>query len=364
VKGWDFGDHDNDVSSEPLIDPVSGIDVGYHGTFVAGLAAAATNNAKGIAGAGWNCRFMPLRVASADSGGITLEAVTEAFSYLTHKGAAVLNMSFGTRDAAGGPYFQALVDAANAVDILVVAAAGNNGSDTLAFPGACQGVLAVGATTESNTRASFSNWGPWVDIAAPGETIWSSIASNYTYDFLNQLYLILSGWDGESPYVYADGTSFASPLVAGICGLVRSKFPSLPAAAVLRHVVQTGDVVAYDHPIGPRVNAFRALNEPLVGVEPAAAPGATEMEMAYPNPFAAGTTIAFTLPASAPVRLRLYDAGGRMVRELVRANFPPGRHAILWDGIAADGRPAQSGIYFASLETPVGRSVRKLVLAR
>ena len=362
VNGWDFGNHDNSPISEPAPTP-EGLDVGFHGTFVAGVAAAATNNAIGIAGAGWNCRFMPLKVATADSGAITLEAVTEAFGYLVDHGAAVLNMSFGTPDTTARPYFQALVDAANAVDILCVAAAGNAGVSTKAWPAACEGVLAVGATTESNTRASFSNWGPWVDLAAPGELIWSSIANNYEYDIWTQIYLVLSGWDGESPYVYGDGTSFASPLVAGICALVRSKFPALPAAAVLNHVVLTGDVVAYDHPIGPRVNAFRALSQPAVGVDPTSAPAAA-VELAYPNPFAAGTTIAFTLAAAGPVTLRLYDAGGRMVRELVRAQLPPGRHAILWDGRAADGRPALSGIYFASVETPGGRAVRKLVLAR
>jgi subtilisin family serine protease len=272
-------------------------------------------------------------------------------------------LSIGTPDTTARAYFQALVDDANGADILCVAAAGNAGVETPSFPAACDGVLAVGATTESNTRAAFSNWGAWVDIAAPGELIWTSISFNYTFDFLTQIILILSGWDGETPYCYQDGTSFASPLVAGIAGLVRTKYPGLPAAMVLDHLVQTGDVVTYDHPIGTRVNTFRALNEPVLGVGPAPPPRLA-METAYPNPFATRTTLSFSLGQPAPVRVRLYDTGGRLVRELVRAWLPAGRHTALWDGRASNGRPAISGIYFASLETPDGRAVRKLILAR
>jgi hypothetical protein len=226
--------------------------------------------------------------------------------------------------------------------------------------------LAVGATTEDDLRADFSNWGSWVDVAAPGSAIWSSICRNYTLDDLSQIiYLLFFGWDGENPYMYGDGTSFASPLVSGVCGLVRARMPDLSARQVMEHVIATGDAVAYDHPIGKRVNAYRALGEPVVAVEPVA-PLATAMRLGavWPNPFEQATTIAFSLAEPTAVQLRLYDGSGRLVRTLIQATLPGGRHSALWDGTGSDGRPLGSGIYFATLETPGRRAVRKVVLAR
>src|SRR5262245_10240552 len=363
VKGWDFGDHDSSPMASPMIDP-SGLDIGFHGTFVAGVAAAATNNNLGISGASWKCRFMPLKVANSD-GDITLEAVTEAFQYLTRKPASVLNMSFGTTDTTAREFFQQMVNQANAANIVCVAAAGNAGNDTLAFPAACNGVIAVGATDESNVRADFSNYGPWVDVAAPGSLVWSSIANNYALDFSNYIfYIFFFGYDGENPYMYGDGTSFASPLVAGVCGMIRSKMPGLTPAQVAAHLIATGDAIPYDQPIGPRVNAYRALTQPVaLGVQPAIA-GGLSLEEGWPNPFSSTTTVAFTLPQAAPVRLAFYDPSGRRVRLLVNATLPSGRHVIRWDGLGDDGRALASGIYFATLESGRFRGVRKLVLAR
>ena len=361
VRGWDFGNHDNSPMAEPMPDD-SGVDIGFHGSGVAGVAAAVTNNAVGMAGAAWSCRFMALKVGNT-AGDITLEAFTEAFAYALDEGADVINVSLGTPDTTARAFLQALADDAGLADVLVVAGAGNSGSDVKSFPAACDGVLAVGATTDANTRASFSNWGTWVDIAAPGELIWTAINDNYTFDFLTQLILILSGWDGETPYVYQDGTSFASPLVAGIAGLVRSKHPGLSAAEVADHLVQTGDVVAYDHPIGRRVNAFRALGEPVLGVGPGPAAN-LGLEAAWPNPFTHQTTLRFSLSKSGPVTVRIHDVNGRLVRELVRAWLPAGQHSALWDGRAGSGATLVSGIYFASLQTSDGRAVRKLILAR
>lgn len=360
VKGWDFSNHDANPSSEPIIDEI-GLDIGFHGTFVAGVAGAATNNSLGIAGAGWHCRVMALKVGNP--AGISLESVTEAFQYVVAKHPAVLNMSFGTADTAAREFFQELVDDANAANVVCVAAAGNDGVDVKTWPAACNGVIAVGATEESNIRASFSNYGSWVDVAAPGSLIWSSICQNYVFDDLSYLfYVLFFGYDGENPYMYGDGTSFASPLVAGVCGLIRSKMPSLTPAQVAARLVATGDAIPYDQPIGPRVNAYRALTQ-AVGVAPGPV-ARLGLEEVWPNPFASATTVAFTLPEAVPVRLAIHDPSGRRVRLLVSATLPPGRHAIRWDGVDASGRPMPSGVYFATLETGGFRGARKLVLAR
>jgi len=363
VKGWDFGNDDNDPSSEPFMDP-SGIDMGFHGTFVAGVAAAATNNNLGISGAGWKCRFMALKVGDA-AGDITLESVAEAFDYMVGKGAAVHNMSFGTKDTTARAFFQALVDDANAANIVCVAGAGNDSSDVKTWPAACDGVIAVAATEESNIRADFSNYGAWVDVAAPGTLILSSICRNYKLDDLSYLiYVLYCAYDGTNPYMYFDGTSFSSPLVAGVCGLIRSKMPTLTTAQVAARLIATGDPIAYDHPIGPRVNAYRALTQGAVGVEPE--PGSVaglQLEDAWPNPFASATTMAFTLTHPAPVRLEIHDPTGRRVRLLVNATLPSGRHAIRWDGLDSNGRSLSSGVYFVTIESGAFRGSRKLVLA-
>ena len=363
VHGWDFGRHDNDPSAEAMLDP-SGIDIGFHGTFVCGMAVAATNNGEGIAGAGWNCRLMPLKLGDAN-GQLTLDAVTEAWGYLIDQGASVLNMSFGTADSTAAPYFQALVDDATAAGILCVAGAGNDGTDAKAYPAACNNVLAVGATDENNARASWSNYGSWVDVAAPGAAVWSSIPQNYPLDEINQIiYLLFFGWDGADPYMYGDGTSFSSPLVAGVCGLVRAHNHSLTPQEVIAQIVGTGDVVPYDQPIGPRLNAYRALTQSVTSVEPSPTPGGVSLGEAWPNPFTTNATIGFSISQAGPVRLSIYDVRGRMVRDLIAGTLPAGRHTALWDGRAFDGQTLGSGVYFAVLERGGVRASRRIVLAR
>jgi flagellar hook capping protein FlgD/subtilase family protein len=188
---------------------------------------------------------------------------------------------------------------------------------------------------------------------------------NYTLDFTNQIiYLLYFGWDGTEPYIYGDGTSFASPLVAGVCGLVRAHNHSLTPQDVMAQIIGTGDVVAYDHPIGPRLNAYRALTQSVTSVEPTATAEGANLGEAWPNPFATTTTISFSISQAGPVRLSLFDVRGRMVRDLIASTLPAGRHTALWDGRASDGRALGSGVYFAVLERGGVRASRRIVLAR
>src|SRR5207249_1755460 len=202
----------NDPKPEYTPD-ASGIDVGFHGTMCAGIAAAATDNGDGIAGAGWNSRIMPLKVSRPDSG-LTSSAIAAAFAYAVDERASVISMSFGGPGDLGVPeFFQALVDVATYSGALCVAAAGNDSDSVRVYPAGCNNVLAVATTDFDNTRAFFSNWGPWVDVAAPGSSMWSTICQNYTFTDLDQLiYIFFFGWDGVNPYMYGDGTSFACPL--------------------------------------------------------------------------------------------------------------------------------------------------------
>jgi subtilisin family serine protease len=363
LHGWDFGLGNADPNPAPVFDAY-GIDEGFHGTFVAGIAAAATNNAEGIAGAGWNCRILPLKVTD-DVGDITAEAIAAAFEYAADQHVKVLNMSFGGPGDPGVPeFFQALVDMADSAGVLCVAAAGNDGSDTPTYPAACDRVLAVAATDFNDQRADFSNWGAWVDVGAPGASMFSCLCRNYVIDDFSQIfYLYLFGWDGETPYMFGDGTSFAAPLASGVCGLVRNHFPAFSPEQTIARILSTGDSLAYNLPIGPKLNAYRAVSAPITAVGDAAAAPLAFARIA-PNPFRASTVLRFTLPAAGPARLTIFDCAGRRVRALADGDLEAGPHAIPWDGASDAGAPLGSGIYFAQLESRGGILRQKLVRLR
>ena len=361
VEGWDFGSNDADPKPEYTLD-VIGIDVGFHGTFCAGIAAAATDNGEGIAGAGWSSRVMPLKISDPINGFAT-SAIAAAFAYAADQGASVLSMSFGGPAEPGLPeFYQALVDMATYAGTLCVAAAGNDGDSTRFYPAACQNVLAVGATDFQDLRASFSNFGSWVDIAAPGSAMWSTICRNYQFTQLDSLfYVLLFGWDTVNPYMYGDGTSFACPLAAGVCALVRSRYPYLTPQTTAAHVIATGEAVPYDQPIGPKVNAYQAVTAiPTAAEEARGSPGAARISAA-PNPFEGSGEIRFTLPVSGRVRLTIHDAAGRRVRTLVDGALSSGPHAAAWDGLDDRGIPLATAVYFARLERPGGVSRVKVV---
>ncbi len=363
VQGWDFGDDDADPSPGPVFDAATGIDVGWHGTYVAGLAAAATNNADGIAGVAWNCPVMALKIADS-TGDLPLSAVSAAILYAIDNGASVINMSLGSPDTAAAAFFQPLVTAAFDAGVVSVSSAGNDGTDEMNWPAACDSVLSVAATDASNTRASFSNWGDRVDIAAPGEGMWSSIARNYAYDDLSLLFFeLLWGYDDVNPYMSGDGTSFSSPIVAGAAALVRSRFPSLGPLQVMQQLVLTGDVRAYDNPIGPRLNIEQALLSPL-DVAPAPAPGGLAFAAPSPNPSRGATRFAFALPRAARATLAIVDAQGRLVRTVLDRDLAAGARSAAWDGRDGDGRVAAPGLYFAVLRAGGASAVRRVAMLR
>ncbi|HXS81370.1 MAG TPA: S8 family serine peptidase [Methylomirabilota bacterium] len=364
VHGWDFGDGDADPDPNPVPDPsVFDLDVGFHGTFVAAIAAAATNNGEGIAGAARNCPIVPMKVANS-AGELTLGAITEAFGYAATNHIEVVNISLGTPDSDGvAEYFQALVDAATAAGVLVVASAGNDGTSDPNFPAACTGVLSVAATDADNARAEFSNFGPLVRIAAPGAAMWSAMCRNYEIDEFSQLfYEVFMGWDGIRPYMGGDGTSFSAPLVAGACALVRSRHPEWAPLVVSSHMVATGDGVAYDQPIGPKLNVQRAVTDPTLAT-PDGAFAHVSLNV-VPNPSNEGTFIRFSLPAAGPARLRVFDCMGRLMRELPIGEMSAGPHATAWDGTDASGDPVDPGVYVVRLETTNGAVVRRLARVR
>ncbi len=350
--GWDCGANDSDPRPESYLE--GGVDVGFHGSHCAGIAAAATDNAVGIAGAGWDCRLMALKVVGAGNP-FSVAAVTMAFDYAISEGADVISMSFGGTLTDFG-FMQALVDDASAAGIVCVAAAGNNNTSAMMYPAALDRVISVAATNSANQRASFSTYGTWVDVAAPGEQIWSTIMSNYQLDFLTELlFMLLYGYDGVNPYMYSDGTSMACPLVAGVVGLVKSAAPWMDHDAMVQHLIDTGDNVVYDQPCGVKVNAAQAV-APLTAADAVAAAGRLT---AWPNPFNPTVTLRFALAAPGRVRVAVYDAAGREVACLLDGERPAGEQLLTWhaEGLA-------SGVYLARLEAAGALSTEKLVLLR
>jgi len=361
VHGWDFGQDDADPMPHYTPDAL-GIDVGFHGTHCAGIAAAVTDNNLGVAGVGWNCSLMALKLPDGD-GNMTDLAITGAVLYAIAEGADVISMSFGGPDQDGmAAFMQDLMDSALDAGVVCVAAAGNDDSATTFYPAACTGVISVGATDETGGRASFSSYGTWVDVAAPGNRIWSTLCRNYDFGFLDELlYLLSMGWDGTNPYMYSDGTSMACPLVAGVCGLIRNQSPGLDPAAVRQRLIDTGDAVAFDQPLGVKVNAARALDT----LSPAFLPEPVSLGVAgHPNPFNPSTTLQLDIPRPGEVRVTVHDAAGRHVRNLLQEAVGAGSRALVFDGRDDSGRALASGTYFVRVAQQGQVAATKLQLIK
>ncbi len=238
---------DNDPA--PVYHNIAGYE-GDHGTSTAGCAAAATDNGVGIAGAGFGCRLLPVKVAADSLATGSIVAGYDGLRYAADMGARVINASWG--GAAGNANVQALqqvIDYAFTKGALVVAASGNEGvsNDLFTFvPASLDHVLSVGATDSRDSVASFSNFGIDVDVWAPGSaTYTTTIAERGTY---------------ASP----SGTSFSCPIVAGIAGLVCSVHPDWTPDQVAMQIRTTGDHLnlsqyQYQPRYWKRANAFNAV---------------------------------------------------------------------------------------------------------
>lgn len=250
IQGYDFVNNDSDARDDH-----------GHGTHVSGIAAAVTNNSVGVAGVCWECIIMPVKALSSTGSG-THWAIANAVTWAADNGARVINMSLG------GPYhsttLQSAMDYAWSNGVVLVAAAGNSSTSVVNYPAGYSSVMAVAATDQNDNRASFSNYGSWISVAAPGVSILSTVSSNQ-----------YSAWSG---------TSMASPVVAGIAGLLVSQDPSRTPQQVRALIEQNADPVSGQLGSG-RVNAGRAL-----AGGPVVTPGPTSTRTPTATPPVVGPT--------------------------------------------------------------------------
>jgi subtilisin family serine protease len=237
VHGWDFADNDN------LPDDDHG-----HGTHVAGIAAARINNGLGIAGIAGHATIMPVDVFGGGIG--TYDSLIRAIIYATDNGARVINMSLGATSYSRGE--EAAVNYAWSHGVVLVAAAGNTGLNTYHYPAAHAHAIAVAATDAGDRRASFSTYGDFVDVSAPGVSVWSTVRG--------------------SSYGYMNGTSMATPHVSGLAALILSVNPGLTPDMVRDLIEQNADDLGspgWDIYFGyGRINALRALAQVLPNPPP------------------------------------------------------------------------------------------------
>jgi flagellar hook assembly protein FlgD len=290
-----------------------------HGTHVAGIIAASVNG-KGIAGVAPNVKIMPINAFT--SNGAAAYDVVHAIYYAVRNGANIINLSLG-----GYKYSYSMDEAigyAFTQGTVIIAAAGNSDTYYNTYPAAYDGAFGVSATNSNDKITQFSNYGNYIDFAAPGEDIYSTVAG--------------SGYD------YMDGTSMASPVVSGVAALILSKNPLLSPnevkAILANSAIDLGNG-GWDYFYGyGRVNAYRALQAtPL----PMSAITATSKSFTMK-----GTNrhvFSFKAQGGTNVAVYIKNQGGTIVRRLVNQPWSGGTVTALWDGKMDNGTYAKDGNY-------------------
>lgn len=290
IHGYDVADNDNDPSPPSSTTVTSPFN---HGTHCAGITSATTNNGTGIASLGYSIKIMGVKCSPDTGNGSQLIASYEGIDYAIAAGANIISMSFG---GSSSPFTgQLIINAATARGITLIAAAGNSGTSTPFYPAAFNNVIAVGATDQGDNKASFSNYGSYVDVMAPGVNIYSTLAGGNSYGFLS-------------------GTSMACPLVSGLAGLILSANSSLSPSNI-ETIIESGCENIY--PTNPsyvgqlgagRINAFNSL---ALVVSTPSIEGEVFMSVA-PNPSGGSFRISFH-KIDGHMQLRIIDLLGQVV---------------------------------------------------
>ncbi len=258
--GWDFGGADYNNPVEDNNPTATTYNVG-HGTHVAGIASAVTNNGVGVSGVGNNCKLMPIKTASDNDtrgdGNAYIIFGFQGIIYAADMGVDVVNCSWG---GAGYSQFENnVIQYARSKGTLVVAAAGNSGVEEKHYPAAYDDVMSVAARQPSlDLRATYSTYDGSVDVSAPGGQYYNGS----TYDTTRMIYSTFI----NNTYYSMEGTSMASPHIAGLVGLVKSKFPQMNSFQASEQVRVTADPITnqptFNYKMGKgRANALKAVTD-------------------------------------------------------------------------------------------------------
>jgi subtilisin family serine protease len=237
IYGYDVADIDNN--------PVHPNTSFTHGTHVAGISGAVTNNNGGIASIGFNISIIAVKCTyNGQTSTVQIPAGFEGITYAANAGADIINCSWSS--ASFSQTGQNIIDYALTKGCMVVAAASNENVEDLRYPAHYNGVISVASTDIKDQKSSFSNYGTWVDISAPGDSIYSSIVF-------------------QNSYANFSGTSMASPLVAGLLGLMKSHNPYLTNAQLEKCLLDSADDIYAQNPnylgkLGAgRINAEKSM---------------------------------------------------------------------------------------------------------
>lgn len=214
-----------------------------HGTHCSGIAAAIGNNNEGVAGVCWNCSIMPVRAgfkiqhpSQGWVGSLETDDAVSAIIYATDNNATIISMSFG---GSHSTTLQSAINDSYDNGTILVASAGNSGANSKQYPCAYDNVICVAATDSDNTSASYSNYGNWINLSAPGTGIWSTVY-NDTYSSMQ-------------------GTSMATPFIAGAIGLIKSAFPNKNQTEIETTLNKTGTNVDFSGFNTSRINIYSAI---------------------------------------------------------------------------------------------------------
>ena len=360
--GWDFV-NENPYPDDDHNDPLTGAH--SHGTHCAGIAAAVTNNGKGIAGVSWKSKIMAVKVLGSDGTGSLFDEI-QGINYAVNKEADIISMSFGTIDYPPTPndLEREAIDDAYSSGCLLIAASGNDNQPYVAYPAAYDNVIAVGATNESDKRCDTGDWGlgqgsnygEELDVVAPGNNILSTVRMD------------------KGAYGSANGTSMAAPFVAGEAAIILSHLTGLAPSDVRLIIERTADDIGssgWDRETGwGRINAYSALTAYYM-------PGnIVHRTMNYPNPFRPAkkdfTTIYFT--TKRPVldkTIDIFNLAGELVLNVEDSSIYMDKwyddgyvYKYNWDGRNDSGERVASGIYIYVVNVDGDRKTGKLAVIK
>jgi len=269
VHGWDFVETTSPCypREDCSVEDNDPNDFHGHGTHVAGIAGAVTNNGIGIAGTCANfCKIMVVRAGFSNiyqGGGLETDDIAQSLVYSADNGANIISMSFGGLNS---NLMQNAIDYAYSQGSVLVAAAGNDGTNDplFSYPAAYPNVIAVGGSNQNDQRAwEYTNHGAWVDISAPGTLILSTVSPTSNFQIPPFTKTCVSSTEC---YQLLSGTSMSTPIVSGIIGLALAKSPTLSQNQILTLIHSSGDLMPPWNPLWPwgytgagRINAQKAI---------------------------------------------------------------------------------------------------------